>query len=278
MDNLEAGGRHTLCLVIPMFNEEERVGESLDPLLDFVSDRPAGSSLIFVDDGSTDRTVEVVTAGIKRHGTDSAIVLPRPHAGKGAAVRAGLQAAQTVVAAFCDVDLATPLVELSRVIEIAESGSCLAIGSRAVPNALVQQHEKRRREIAGKAFNRLVRTRLCGGVADTQCGAKAAPTWVWQTILPFSREVGFAWDVEVIAAARRLRIPVREIGVEWNHDDRTRVRVLRDGMLMVLAVPRIYRNVRRIRPAPDAAWAPVPVNHSAPGWAPLPPADETGVV
>ena len=108
-------------------------------------------------------------------------------------MRAGLQAANTELAAFCDVDLATPLTELGRVIDIAESGACLAIGSRAVPDARIRQHEKRRREIAGKAFNRLVRRGLCEGVADTQCGAKAAPTWVWQAILPFSREDGFAW-------------------------------------------------------------------------------------
>ena len=272
------GGHQTLCLVVPMFNEEERVGESLEPLLDFVSSRPAPCDLIFVDDGSTDQTIDVVRAGIKRHGTDNATLLRRPHAGKGAAIRAGLLAAKAEMAAFCDVDLATPLAELDRIIDVATSDSCLAIGSRAAPDATIRQHETRRREVAGKAFNRLVRTGLCGGVADTQCGAKAAPSWVWQAILPFSREDGFAWDVEVIASARRLRIPVREVGVEWNHDERTRVRVFRDGMLMVLAVPRIGLNVRRIRPTPGLEWAPLPVSQPAPGWGALPPADETGVI
>jgi dolichyl-phosphate beta-glucosyltransferase len=274
MTKLERGGDHpTLCLVVPMFNEEERVAESLDPLIDFISDRPQGSTLLFVDDGSTDRTVEVVTGRIEHRRAYMATILTRPHVGKGNAVRAGLQAARTDVAAFCDVDLATPLPELQRIVDAAASGSGLAVGSRATRDAAIGHHEKRRREIAGKAFNRLVRAGLCRGVADTQCGAKAAPTWVWEAILPFSREDGFAWDVEVIASALRLGIPVHEVGVQWNHDERTRVRVFHDGMAMVLAVPRIGRNVRRVSKARQPSHRPVPKAETT-HWDPLPSADQ----
>jgi glycosyltransferase involved in cell wall biosynthesis len=235
----------TLCLVVPVFNEEDRVAESLDQLYEFISARAPGSRLLFVDDGSSDRTVEVVTSAIERWGSDVVAILCCPHAGKGAAVRSGLREAGTDLAAFCDIDLSTPLDQLNRIIAEAAAGNCLAIGSRAAPGARIAQHEERRREIAGKAFNRLVRAWLCPGVADTQCGAKAAPTEVWRCVLPFSREDGFAWDVEVIATALRLAIPVREVGIEWNHDERTRVRVWQDGVSMVLAVPRIGLNVWR---------------------------------
>jgi dolichyl-phosphate beta-glucosyltransferase len=241
----------TLSLVVPLFNEEERVGESLPSLIDYIAGRQSGSRLLFVDDGSTDRTVEVVTAGIQRAG-HAAEILCSGHAGKGAAVRSGLRKARTDLAAFCDVDLATPLDQLDRVIDAAAAGSCLAIGSRAAQEATIQHHEARRREVAGKAFNLLVRTSLCRGVSDTQCGAKAAPTSVWQAILPNSREDGFAWDVETIALALRLGIPVRELGVHWTHDERTRVRVLQDGLSMVLAVPRIMLSVQRARTRPAA--------------------------
>jgi glycosyltransferase involved in cell wall biosynthesis len=238
------GSSATLCLVVPMFNEEERAAGTVLPLLDHIDRKPEGSVLVFVDDGSSDRTIEVVERAVAEHGSQRASVLARPHLGKGAAVRAGLLQASTTVAAFCDVDLATPLAEVDRLAAIAIEGSCLAIGSRGVSEARIEQRESLRREIAGKAYNRLVRV-LCPGITDTQCGAKAATTATWRAILAHSREDGFAWDVEAIALAMRLSIPVREIGVEWHHDDRTRVRVLHDGLSMVLSVPRIGLRVRR---------------------------------
>jgi dolichyl-phosphate beta-glucosyltransferase len=230
-----------------MFNEEVRVSESLDPLIEFISRQPAGSQLIFVDDGSSDRTVEVVRSRTQDLDPAMVTVLCREHAGKGASVRAGLLHATTTMAAFCDVDLATPLHEVERLVSIAHVGSSLAVGSRAAADADVRDHESLRREIAGKAFNLLVRSYLCGGVVDTQCGAKAAPTEAWQAILGSSREDGFAWDVEIIALALRMNIPVVEVGVEWHHDERTRVRVLHDGLAMVFSVPRIALHVRHAK-------------------------------
>ncbi len=241
----------TLSLVVPMYNEEDRVGESLDPLLQFIGTRPPGSRILFVDDGSTDATVAVVERRLEQADGARAEILSQPHAGKGAAVRFGLMQASTDLAAFCDVDLATPLEELDAIIEAAASRPCLAIGSRAVDGAVIEQHEVRRRELAGRAFNRLVRNSLCGGVKDTQCGAKAAATPIWRSILSHSREGGFAWDVEVIALSLRLDIPVSEIGITWNHDERTRVRVLHDGMAMVFSVPRIWRHVRHAHAGPE---------------------------
>jgi dolichyl-phosphate beta-glucosyltransferase len=244
-----------------MYNEEERVAETLDPLMEFVASKGAGSQLLLVDDGSTDRTVDVVRGQLKRPHCGNADILIRPHAGKGAAIRWGLLHSRTDVAAFCDVDLATPLSELDRIVREAGAGSCLAVGSRATEGAALEQRETRRREIAGRTFNRVVRHSLCGGIKDTQCGAKAAPSAIWRTILVHSSEEGFTWDVEVIALCLRLEIPVREIGITWNHDERTRVRVLRDGMAMVGSVPRIWRRVRRVGPvaqvAPEPQTAPV---------------------
>ena len=244
----------TLLLVVPMFNEEQRVVESIEPLVAFISERPTGSRLLFVDDGSTDATVQVVRSRIEGLGTDVADVLCCPHAGKGSAIRAGLEVGDTDLAAFCDVDLATPLDELARIIDEAEENHCLAIGSRAAEGSAIEHHEERRREIAGKAYNLLVRMFLCPGISDTQCGAKAASTAAWRSMLRYSREDGFAWDVEIIALARKLGVPVREVGIRWNHDSRTRVRVLSDGRSMVTAVPRIALRVRHVgAPAPVVA-------------------------
>src|SRR5262245_35857818 len=101
----------SISVVVPVFNEADRLGRTVEPLIEFVRARGDGSELLFADDGSTDDTLAVLE---KHAGTapDLVRVLRLPHRGKGAAVQAGLLAARGEVAAFCDVDLATPLSEL----------------------------------------------------------------------------------------------------------------------------------------------------------------------
>ncbi len=103
------------------------------------------------------------------------------------------------------------------------------------------------REVLGRSYNRLVQATITPGIVDTQCGAKFAATELWQRIIAECRENGYAWDAEVIAVARALMIPVREVPIEWRHDDRSRVNVLRDGSVMVAATGRIWRNVQRVK-------------------------------
>lgn len=234
-------------LVVPLYEEESRVAEFGPELLDFVVAAPIGSELVFVDDGSRDDTVAVVEALLRGRPDVAARVLERPHRGKGATVAAGLASVRAPWAGFCDVDLSTPLPDLARIAHAATRGQVLAIGSRDVSGSRLVQPESRVRETLGRAYNRLVQATITPGVLDTQCGAKFAATELWHHILRDSREEGFAWDAEVIALARALGIPVREVPIEWRHDDRSRVHVVRDGMAMVVATGRIVRNARRVR-------------------------------
>ena len=238
----------SFSLVVPMFDEEERFGEHADELAKFIEGFPAGSELILVDDGSSDRTADLAEELLAAHPSISARVLRRPHEGKGAAVRAGLAVATADYAGFCDVDLSTPLEHVELVLRAAVMSPVLAIGSRDVAASRLVRSQGPVRENLGKAYNRLVQLTLAPGISDTQCGAKVAARPVWQAILPYCREVGFAWDVEAIAVARRLGIVVREVAVDWSHDDRTRVRLVRDGTAMVGAVPRILGTVRAVPP------------------------------
>lgn len=229
----------TLTLVVPVFNEEVRVAESLDALCEYVSNWSWGSRLVFVDDGSSDSTVAVLRERLAAKESPHVLVIERPHLGKGAAVRWGLKSAETDIAAFCDVDLATPLDELDRIIERSVKIEGLAIGSRSVPGSDLVQRESLKREVAGRAFNRLVQILACPGIYDTQCGAKAAPVSVWSLLLNESVEDGFAWDVEVVSRALRLGISVAEMPIRWAHDSRSRVNVASDGMKMIRAIVRM---------------------------------------
>lgn len=239
----------TLTLVVPLFNEADRFPVHVGQLLAYIADQPDGSELLFVDDGSDDETPDLVEHALEARGAGRARLLRRPHRGKGAAVQAGLEAARGTVAAFCDLDLATPIPSLAEVIDAARRAPVVAIGSRDLVGSRLVRRESQSREFLGRTYNRVVQLVLTPGVLDTQCGAKAASMDVWRRILPACRERGFAWDVEVIAVALRLGIGVQELAIEWRHDDGSRLNMARDGAAMVAAIPRIWRTVGRVRPA-----------------------------
>jgi glycosyltransferase involved in cell wall biosynthesis len=153
--------------------------------------------VIFVDDGSTD-------GGPRRRGPDRPSpgqrirLIRRPHAGKGAAVVAGLRAATAPYAGFCDLDLSTPLDQLERVLHVAMRSRALAVGSRDLAGSTLLRSESRVRETLGRSYNRLLQATITPGIVDTQCGAKVAARDVWAAILPHCREVGYAWDAEAM--------------------------------------------------------------------------------
>jgi len=238
-----------LGLVVPLFDEAARVREFVPELVAFIDARPVGSQLIFVDDGSRDGTLEAVGALVRASGTRRVRTLRRPHLGKGAAVAAGLGALEAPLRAFCDLDLATPLDDLLRIVAVGARPGVLAIGSRDLAGSSLVRPEAPSRELLGRAYNRVLQAVLTPGVVDTQCGAKAARAEVWNALLPHAREPGFAWDAEVVALAARFRFRVAEVPIAWSHDPRSKVRVLRDGVGMLRAIPRIWRRHRGSGPA-----------------------------
>ncbi len=245
-------------VVVPVFNEEEnRFGEFGPVLADWGA---AGSdrAVLFVDDGSSDATADLVEKLFAERSDGRLSLLRRPHQGKGAAVAAGLAAADTLWAGFCDLDLSTPLPHLERILETARRVGGLAIGSRDLPGPRLLRPESHAREFLGKAYNRLLQALLTPGISDTQCGAKVASREVWRELLDQCHEPGLAWDAELIAVARAIGVRVHEVPVDWSHDERTRVRVGRDGLAMVAATPLIWRNARRA-PARTTATTTTPV-------------------
>lgn len=233
----------TLSVVVPVYNESRRFGMYATKFCEFISSYPSGSELIFVDDGSTDDTASLADCLVREHPQITIILICRPHLGKGAAVRTGLEAATGDLAGFCDIDLATPLEEFSRLVDAARSPFVLAIGSRGTASSRISARQQWYREALGKAYNRAVQYLLLPGIVDTQCGAKVASSVVWKKVNDLCQEDGFAWDVEAIAIARLLGIAVDQIGIEWRHRDGSQVHVLRDGVAMLWALRRIRERV-----------------------------------
>src|SRR5215470_15711405 len=205
-------------IVIPCFNEERRISETLRITIDYLAANAAESELIVVNDGSTDGT-----AGIARKilsGTNIATRLLEnfPNRGKGAAVRSGLLAARKPIGLFFDADLSTPIEETPKLIEpIANSDVDIAFGSRALDRSLIGVHQPWRREQGGRVFNLLVRVATGLPFWDTQCGFKAFNMNVCRPLIAAAQIDRFGFDVELIYLAHLAELRLSEIPVRWDH-------------------------------------------------------------
>jgi dolichyl-phosphate beta-glucosyltransferase len=224
-------------IVIPCFNEEARIGQTLRLTLDYLAANAPGSELIVVNDGSTDATGAIAREKLKSAQVATRLLENFPNRGKGAAVRTGLLAARTPIGLFSDADLSTPLEETPKLIEPIANGELdIAFGSRALDRSLIGIRQPWRREQAGRVFNLLVRIATGLPFWDTQCGFKAFRLETCRPILEAARIQGFAFDVELLYLAHRAGLRIREIPVRWNHAEGSKVSFFRDSLRMLREV------------------------------------------
>ena len=224
-------------VVIPCFNEAERIGATAQATVDYLKTNSPESDLIIVNDGSTDSTSSVAETALATASIETRLLENFPNRGKGAAVRSGLLAAQHPIGLFFDADLSTPLSDVPKLIEpIANGGVDLAFGSRALDRRLIGVHQPWRREQAGRVFNLIVRLATGMPFWDTQCGFKAFRLDVCRPILEKARIPGFAFDVELLFLAYRVGLRLREVPVRWNHAEGSKVRVVHDSLRMLREV------------------------------------------
>jgi dolichyl-phosphate beta-glucosyltransferase len=224
-------------IVIPCFNEEARIGQTLVLTLDYLAGNAPESELVVVNDGSTDATGAIARERLKSARIATRLLENFPNRGKGAAVRSGLLAAQTPIGLFSDADLSTPLEEATKLIGPIVNGEVdVAFGSRALDRSLIGVHQSWRREQAGRIFNLLVRIATGLPFWDTQCGFKAFRLDACRPILEAAQIEGFAFDVELLYLAERGGLRIREIPVRWNHVEGSKVSFFRDSLRMLREV------------------------------------------
>ncbi len=260
-----------LSIVVPAFNEAERLGASLRAIVAFLDQRREENELIVVDDGSNDDTAVVAEKSL----TDSVKVATRviryePNRGKGYAVRMGLMAAKANIVLFSDADLSTPITEAPKLVDPILRGECdLTFGSRALDRSLIGVHQPWRREQGGRVFNLIVRVATGLPFWDTQCGFKAFRMNVCRPLIEAAQIDRFGFDVELIYLAHLAHLRLREVPVRWDHDPASKVLVMRDSFRMFDEVRRIRREVDRgiyseaISAARTAAMVEVKQAHSA---------------
>lgn len=228
-----------LSIVIPAYNEELRLPRTLDSVLAYLQARSLRAEILVVDDGSSDRTSEIV-ASYRNRTPAPRLISNGKNRGKGFSVRHGMLEARGEIALFTDADLSTPIEEADKLFAaLRNQGYDGAIGSRAVDRSLIEVHQSAIREQAGIFFNRMVRWILGIGFSDTQCGFKAFRAARARIIFEQQRAERFGFDPEILFLAKRHGLRVAEVPVRWSHDSATKVNVLSDGFHMFLELLRI---------------------------------------
>jgi len=219
-----------LSLVIPAYNEELRLPQTLERIRAYLEARGLAAEVIVVDDGSSDRTTTIVKEWRARL-PGLRLVSNGRNRGKGYSVCRGMLEARGRVALTTDADLSAPIEEADKLLAALRHAD-VAIGSRALDRRLIEIHQSRMRELAGIIFNLLVRCVTGLPFADTQCGFKAFVCARARIIFEQQRIERFGFDPEILFLAKRHGLRSVEIPVRWAHDSATRVRVLRDSLAM----------------------------------------------
>ncbi len=240
-----------LSIIIPAFNEADAIGEHLERVLDWGRTHPSPIEILVVDDGSTDRTAQIVD-GLASQEPRLRLLRQEVNRGKGAAVHRGLAEARGEIRGFTDADAATDIGELERVLPAFTGGAEIVIGSRARKATDVSVEATVHRRIIGRTFNGLLRAlldlRAADGsrIADSQCGFKWMTDRAAEALLPHVFVEGFAFDVELLYLANRLEIPVAEVPVNWTDRGTSSVNLLADPPKMLAASIEVVRRHRRL--------------------------------
>jgi len=240
--------RPYLSLVVPVYNEEQCIRQSLQTVLAYLDGKPYRAEVILVDDGSHDGTVQVIEEVAKAE--NRLRLIRNDHRGKAFAVRTGMLAALGDYVIFADADLATPIHQTAKLLTTLESGYDVAIGSREGYGAR-RVGEPWLRHFMGRAFNLVVRLLVMGNHRDTQCGFKGFTWGATQDVFSSVRLYGpdspllttaalTGFDVELLYLSHRKGYRVAEIPVEWHYGPGSKVNPWRDSW-------RNFRDVLRVR-------------------------------
>jgi hypothetical protein len=222
-----------LSIIVPAYNEAPRLADGFKRFDAAVADGAIDldrTELLFIDDGSTDRTAEVardLMTGLPHH---RVVSHPR-NRGKGAAVRTGVTLATGSHVAYMDADFAIDPRAVPRLLEGLRTHD-VVVGSRALPDSMVESTYVLR-SVMGRLFNRLVTTGTGLGMLDTQCGFKAFRTPVARLLFQLVSIDRFAFDVEILARAHRLGLAIAEVPVQWVHVPGSTIHPLHDSLAML---------------------------------------------
>ena len=231
-------------IVIPAYNESERIVGTLDKVLAYIAGQPefAGKTeVLIVNDGSRDSTAEIVQGYSAKNPAVQLVENPG-NRGKGYSVRNGMMRATGDIRLFSDADLSSPISEAPKLFAAIAAGNDVAIGSRWLDSRTQTERQSFFRQLIGRVFNILLRVFLGIKEKDTQCGFKAFSSRAAEAIFPRQLIERWGFDPELIYLARRSGFKIAEVPVEWAHDERSKLNPIKDGFNMGIEILRVRWN------------------------------------
>lgn len=213
-----------LSVIVPVYNEVKRL-KNIYKISDFLKKLPYKTELIFVDDGSSDNTLNILRKTAKK--LNFKVLSYKQNKGKGYAVKAGMLKAQGKYRLFTDIDLSVPIEEMSRFMEFMQKNS-VVIGSRRKAGSRILKHQSKMRELMGHFFTWLSQKSLGLKVSDFTCGFKCFEKEAAKNI--FQRAIINRWsfDSEILFIAEKLCYKIYEAPVKWFHNPDTKVKFPQD--------------------------------------------------
>lgn len=233
-------GKIYLSVVIPAFNEEQGIKETLSKVESYLIEQDYSYEIIVVDDGSVDNTAELVKNFTAYNHSHSLCLLKNEgNKGKGFSVKRGVLEARGEYILFSDADMSTPIEEIEKLMPWFDKGYDIVIGSRALPQSNIMIHQPFYRETMGRIFNVFVQLLTIKGIKDTQCGFKCFRKKVAQEIFNKQTASGFSFDVEVLYIAYKLDYRIKEVPINWYNSPNSKVNALTDSFKMLVDLLRI---------------------------------------
>lgn len=237
-----------VSVIIPAYNEENRIGMFLDRLVTYCRNSSHTYEVIIVDDCSTDDTVSIATRYEDRF-DHFHLLLSKRNSGKGYSVKKGLLKAQGDYCLFMDADGSVEPDEIEKNLEYVRSeGYDIFIGSRVLHDPDQVLVTRWYRESMGMVFNFFVRLFLFRDIYDTQCGFKIFRYEVIRPVFSRVRIHGFGFDLELLYVAQRMGFKIKERAVSWHHVDGAKVRLLRDSIGMFFNILQVRSRHRALSP------------------------------
>jgi dolichyl-phosphate beta-glucosyltransferase len=233
-----------LSIIIPAHNEESRLPRSLRQVLAFLENQSYSSEVIVVENGSTDRTLQIARELAQQN--SKLIVIHEDLRGKGNALRKGVLSAHGEYRFICDADLSMPVEEIQKFLPPQLIDFDVAIGSREAKGA-IRYNEPSYRHLGGRAINLLIRLFILPGLNDTQCGFKCFRAETAVSLFQQQTITGWSFDIELLYIARRNKLRVVEIPIQWYFDADSKVNAIRDALRMIGDIFRIHLNALRGR-------------------------------
>lgn len=234
--------QYYLSIIIPAYNEEMRIVSTINSIISFVEAQPFKTEVLVVDNGSTDRTGDIVSEISVKY--PYVKCLHEPVRGKGAAVKNGVLSAKGEYILLCDADMAVPVNNVSKFLPQTEGIFDIVIGSREATGS-TRYNEPVFRHIIGRIFNFMVQLFVLPGVKDTQCGFKLFRHEVACDLFKSSTINGWSFDVEVLYIARLRGYDIIEAPVDWYYGKFSRINVFCDSFHMLKEIFKIRLNALR---------------------------------